>query len=78
MKRVEIRFQGHIDESWSERLGGLDILHSPDGNTVLSGLVSDQSALYGILRCLSDLSLDLISVTTKPSGLNKYLIKGGD
>jgi hypothetical protein len=64
MKRVEIRFRGHIDKAWSDRLGGLDILHLPDGNTALSGFVCDQSALYGILSCLSDLGLELISITT--------------
>jgi hypothetical protein len=76
MKRVEICFRGHIDRDWSDRLGGLDILYSPNGNTVLSGFVSDQSALYGILSCLSDLGLELITVTSIDE-LPKIYDKGG-
>jgi hypothetical protein len=64
VKRVEISCRGHIDEDWSECIGGLHIIHSPDGNTIMSGFVRDQSALYGILNFLSSLGVDLVSVNT--------------
>ncbi len=78
MKRVEITFRGHIDQNWSDRLGGLNIRHSPDGITILSGLVRDQSALYGLLNSLSTLGLDLVSVTSLDVHLHEYLEEGRD
>ena len=63
MQQIEIRVKGEIDRNWSDRMGGLAITHTDRGETVLSGSVRDQSALYGILSRLSDLGLDLISVT---------------
>ncbi len=62
MLQVEIRFKGQINEQWSEWFDGLNISHSDDDETLLSGLVADQSALYGILARLRDLGLELSSV----------------
>jgi hypothetical protein len=64
MKRVEISLRGHIDQTWSDSLGGLNVDHSPTGITILSGLVRDQSALYGLLNSLASLGLDLVTVTS--------------
>ncbi len=36
--------------------------HEPDGTTVLSGLVTDQAALHGLISRVRDLGLPLISV----------------
>jgi len=63
MQRVEIRFRGQINRDWSDRLGGLDITHTPDGNTVLTGPLRDQAALYGLFLQLASLGLQLISVS---------------
>ena len=41
----EIRVQGVLDESWSAWLGGLDATPLEGGETLLAGLVRDQSAL---------------------------------
>jgi hypothetical protein len=65
MQRVEIRFRGHINRDWSDRLGGLTINHIQDGSTVLSGPMRDQAALYGLLLQLSSLGLQLISVLSE-------------
>jgi len=59
MQQVEIRIKGHINEEWSEWLGGLTIGHSDPEATVLTGLVQDQAALYGIISRLRDLGLEL-------------------
>ena len=64
MQRVEIRFRGHINRDWANRMFGLQITHTSDGNTVLSGPLRDQAELQGILSRLADLGLELISVTT--------------
>jgi hypothetical protein len=61
-----IRVEGHLDASWSDRLGGLAIeTSSEDGNTIIStltGQLPDQSALSGVLNALVDLHHALISV----------------
>ncbi len=62
MQQVEIRVKGQIDERWSEWLEGLTIKHATEGETLLSGSVLDQSALYGLIGRLRDLGLPLLSV----------------
>ena len=58
----QIRVKGHLDARWSEWFDGLTITLEPDGNTLLSGPVIDQCALYGLLKKVHDLALPLISV----------------
>ena len=61
-----IRVQGYLDQSWSDRLGGLTIKVSNPGDeapvTTLSGRLLDQTALFGVLNTLYDLRLSLLSV----------------
>lgn len=64
MQQVEIRIKGQIDRDWSDWLGGLSITHTAQGETVLNGSVRDQAALYGLLSRLSDLGIQLNSVTS--------------
>ena len=64
MQRVKIRIRGHIDRNWSDWLGDLSINHAGNGNTFLTGTISDQAALYGLLSQLSSLGLQLISVSS--------------
>lgn len=64
---VEIRVKGRIDERWSEWFEGLSIRHTDQGETVLSGRVVDQAALYGLLAKLWDLGLPLLSVVQRGS-----------
>ena len=63
MQPVEIRIKGHIVRDWSDWLEGATSRPTPLGQTVLSGLVADQSALYGLLSRLSALGVQLISVS---------------
>ena len=67
MRTVEIRVKGCIDEHWSSWLAGLNITHTDQDETVLSGKVDDQAALYGVLAMLRDLGLPLLSVTGEES-----------
>ena len=62
MPSVEIRVKGHIDEHWSTWFEDLAIEHGDREETTLSGNVTDQSALYGVLARLRDLGLPLLSV----------------
>jgi hypothetical protein len=58
----EIRVAGQLGAEWADWFDGLTITPEPDGNTRLTGLVADQSALYGLLRKLRDLGLTLLAV----------------
>jgi hypothetical protein len=63
----EIKVRGHLDHSWSERLGGLQITHLAGDITLLAGSLPDQRALQGLLERIRDLNLTLISVTSGDS-----------
>jgi len=58
----EIRIEGHLDDRWADWFGGLTIALEDNGNTLLTGPVIDQAALYGLLRKVRDFGMPLISV----------------
>ena len=79
MQHVEIKVKGRIDPHWSEWFDYLEITSAGQEQSLLSGTLSDQAALYGILTRLRDLSLALISVsveTEAPIGVNDDEQKG--
>ena len=61
-----IQVVGYLDENWSVRLGGLKINSSSQKGkraiTTLSGSLTDQAALFGVLKALYDMRLPLLSV----------------
>jgi hypothetical protein len=59
----EIYVKGHLDESWSDWLEGLEVKLLDNGEMILSGYISDQAALMGILNKLYRLNLTLLSVS---------------
>ena len=68
---VWIRVKGHLDQSWQEWLENLQIVHEEDGTSQLSGPLSDQAALYGVLVKLDRLRVILLSLErreTPPEG----------
>ena len=63
----QIRIKGHLGPQWADWFGGLSITLEDDGETLLTGPVVDQAALYGLLRKVRDLGMPLISaVRVKP------------
>ena len=58
----EIVVKSHLDVDWSEWFEGLTIAHNDEGETMLSGQIRDQVALYGIIAKVRDMGLSLISV----------------
>ena len=60
--RYEIRVAGYLETRWSEWFDGMAIAHLEGGETLLTGPVTDQSALHGLLNKIRDVNLKLISV----------------
>lgn len=58
----QIRVKGHLDEILAEWFDGLTISNQEDGEAVLSGRLTDQAALQGVLKRISNLGLSLVSV----------------
>ena len=65
MLNIEIRIKGQIQAQWSEWFGGLTISHSDPDETILTGTVLDEAALYGIIARLRDLGLKLASLSSE-------------
>jgi hypothetical protein len=65
MECVEIRVKGCLDESWSAWFAGLTMTYTPAGETILTGPIADQAALYGLLNKLRNLGVALIAVSVQ-------------
>ena len=55
----EIVIRGSIGDAWFEEM---KVTQQADNLTSLRGRLTDQAALYGILRRINDLGIELISV----------------
>jgi hypothetical protein len=84
-EQYEIRIKGHLDQRWSDWFEGFamaqrhsdrSIALKDNGETLLSGSVVDQAALYGVLIKVRDLGLPLISVMPTQLEQAKKLDKG--
>jgi hypothetical protein len=59
----EIHIKGHLDESWSDWLEGMEVKLSENGEMYLYGYIGDQAALMGMLNKIYRLNLTLLSVS---------------
>jgi len=67
----QIRIEGHLGLQWTDWFGGLTITLEDNGDTLLTGPVVDQAALYGLLKKVRDLGTPLLSVNrVKPGQAN--------
>jgi hypothetical protein len=64
----QIRIKGHLGPHWSDWFEGLTIILEDNGDTLLTGPVADQAALYGVLRKVRDVGLSLLSVVCVQPG----------
>ena len=58
----QIRVGGVLDDRWSDWFDGFSFNKSSVNETVLTGCVTDQAALHGLLSKIRDIGLPLISV----------------
>jgi len=64
----EIRIKGHLGREWTDWFEGLTIQLQDNDETLLTGPVVDQAALYGLLRKVRDVGMPLVSVMRVPPG----------
>ena len=62
MQLVEIRLKGHLDKDRASLLGEFIVTYTENAETILTGVIQDQSALYGLMGKLRDLGVSLIAV----------------
>jgi hypothetical protein len=58
--RIVVR--GVLDLKWSDWFDGMTVTPQPGGETLLTGPVTDQAALHGLLQKIRDMGLPLVSV----------------
>lgn len=63
MDCYRIRLQGHLGQEWETWFADFTLTLEENGETVLTGPVVDQAALYGLLRRVHNLGMPLIAVT---------------
>lgn len=64
----QIRIEGHLGHQWKDWFGDLSISLKDNGDTLLTGPVIDQPALYGLLKKVRDLGTPLVSVVRVKPG----------
>ena len=62
----QIRVKSHLGYEWTNWFEGLAITLEESGDTLLTGPVVDQAALYGLLKKVRDLGMSLVSVNPVP------------
>lgn len=62
----------HLDDRWAEWFEGLTITLEDNGDTILTGPVADQAALFGLLKRIRDLGMHLLSVNFVDPGQAKH------
>jgi RimJ/RimL family protein N-acetyltransferase len=60
-----IRVAGHLDDHWSDWLGGLDMSRDDDGATTVTVEVADQAQLHGVLAGLRDIGAVISELRTR-------------
>jgi hypothetical protein len=82
----QIRLHGQLDAQWTTWFGGMTVILTDDGDTVLTGPVADQAALHGLLRKVRDIGIPLVSIneihqshkgSNSPASARGFLESGG-
>ena len=57
-----IRLAENIAPEWGAWLGEMEVCHTPEGHSILTGPITDQAALHGLLAKIRDLHLTLLAL----------------
>ena len=69
----QIRIKGHLSDQWTGWFEGLTITLEENGDTLLTGPVVDQAALFGLLKKVRDVGIPLISINRVEPGKSPKL-----
>ncbi len=61
-ERYEIHIKGHLSANWSDWFDGLTVTNLDQGESLITGPVTDQAALHGLLGRVYSLNLTLLGV----------------
>jgi hypothetical protein len=61
-QRYQIQVREYLDNDFGGWFYPLTLAHTPDGITMLTGVVRDQAELHGLLIKIRDLNLTLLLV----------------
>ena len=61
-----IKVRGLVPDSWTDRLGGLEIVETTSEEMMLEGWLPDQAALAGVLDTLFSINLSILEVKCLP------------
>jgi hypothetical protein len=64
----QIRIKGHLSDQWTGWFENLTITLEENGDTLLTGLVADQAALFGLMKKVRDLGMPLVSINCVKPG----------
>lgn len=64
----QLRIRGHLGPEWKDWFCGLTIRPDENGETLLTGPVTDQAALHGLLKKIRDLGVPLLSINPVETG----------
>jgi len=62
LSSYQIRLKGHLSPQWAKYFDGFTLTNSENGEALLTGVITDQAALHGVLAKIRDLGLPLLSV----------------
>jgi hypothetical protein len=71
----EVHLAGHLDDHWSDWLGGHPLAHNDDATTTLTLKAIDQAQLHRVLTGIRDLGVKLLSVRTAAASNNSICTK---
>jgi hypothetical protein len=60
-QRYEIRLRGHLGQTFLSAFPDL-LAHRSGGDTILTGELADQAALYGVIAEVEALGLELVEI----------------
>ena len=62
MDYYEIRVKSHLGSNCAQAFEEFTLRQDPNGETILTGCIADQTALHGVLMRIRDLGLTLLEV----------------
>ena len=61
-QKIRISLSGHLPLRYLENFGSLKVTEMENGATLISGEISDQAQLFGLLNRIRDLGIPLLEI----------------